>query len=168
MDPFILLIEKAAKSTFYLRLLNIALWKKIPFNWPHRIRVSEILPDGFVLRMPYRRSNLNHIRGIHACGLATLSEYVAGLTLLRKIGSTQYRIIMQQMHMQYHYQARMDVIARFELTEDWLKEHIIKPLETQDSTLIEMIVEVKDTDKNHVCTGTTTWQVKKWDKVRTK
>ncbi|MCZ2443853.1 MAG: DUF4442 domain-containing protein [Flavobacteriales bacterium] len=166
MDPFIRLIEKAARSSFYRRILNIILWKKIPFNWPHRIVVTEILPDGFVLKLPYKRQNLNHLRGIHACGLATLSEYVAGLTLLRKIGSKHYRIIMQEMHMSYRYQGRKDVFAQFELTDDWVQSHVLSQLESNDAIFVELSVMVKDADQKHICTGMTKWQIKKWNKIR--
>lgn len=168
MYQFNQVLQKASHSSFYRKLLNIILWKKIPFNKPHGFRITQVLKDGFEITMPYKRNNLNHINGLHACGLATLCEFVAGLTLLRKIGTSQYRLIMESLQMKYFYQAKMDVSVRFELDDKWVEKHVKKPLQTQDAIFVELNVPVYDTQKNLICSGTTRWQVKKWDKVRTK
>jgi acyl-coenzyme A thioesterase PaaI-like protein len=168
MDQFNQLLQKASRSSFYMMLLNMGLWKKIPFNKPHGFRITKILEHGFEITMPYKRNNLNHIKGLHACGLATLSEYVAGLTLLRKIGAKDYRLIMESLQMKYFYQAKMEVSVQFELDDAWVEEHVKKPLQTQDAVMVDLSVNVYDAQKNHICTGTTRWQVKRWDKVRTK
>ncbi|MCX7745197.1 MAG: DUF4442 domain-containing protein [Flavobacteriales bacterium] len=168
MDQFNQLLQKASRSSFYMMMLNLSLWKKIPFNKPHGFRITKILEHGFEITMPYKRNNLNHIKGLHACGLATLSEYVAGLTLLRKIGAKEYRLIMESLQMKYFYQAKMDVSVKFELDDSWVEEHVKKPLQNHDAVMVELNVNVFDAQKNHICTGTTRWQVKRWDKVRTK
>lgn len=168
MNQFNQLLQKASRSSFYMMLLNMGLWKKIPFNKPHGFRITKILEHGFEITMPYKRNNLNHIKGLHACGLATLSEYVAGLTLLRKIGAKDYRLIMESLQMKYFYQAKMEVSVQFELDDAWVEEHVKKPLQAQDAVMVDLSVNVYDTQKNHICTGITRWQVKRWDKVRTK
>jgi acyl-coenzyme A thioesterase PaaI-like protein len=168
MDQFNQMLQKASRSSFYRMLLNMGLWKKIPFNKPHGFRITRILEHGFEITMPYKRNNLNHIKGLHACGLATLSEYVAGLTLLRKIGATEYRLIMESLQMKYFYQAKMDVSVQFELDDTWVEEQVKKPLQTQDSVMVELTTHIYDKQKNHICTGTTRWQVKPWSKVKTK
>lgn len=167
MDQFNQMLQKASRSSFYMKLLNMGLWKKIPFNKPHGFRITRILEHGFEITMPYKRNNLNHIKGLHACGLATLSEYVAGITLLRKIGATEYRLIMESLQMKYFYQAKMDVSVQFELDDAWVEEQVKKPLQTQDAVMVDLNVQVYDAQNNHICTGTTRWQVKRWDKVRT-
>lgn len=149
-------------------MLNRGLWNKIPFNKPHGFKVTGILDHGFEITMPYKRKNMNHLKGLHACGLATVSEYVAGLTLLRKIGTTQYRLIMETLSMKYHYQAKQEVVAKFELDDNWVNEQVKTPLETSDAVFVDLNVELYDKSGNHISTGTTRWQVKKWDKVKTK
>lgn len=167
MDQLQRMIEKARGSSFYLGLLNYGLWARIPFNKPHRFRISRITDNGFEITMPYRRKNMNHLRGLHACGLATLTEYVAGLTLLRKVGSKRYRLIMETLTMKYHYQAKMAVTARFELDDAWVQTQVIQPLQNQDAVFVDLTVEIYDGGQNHICTGTTRWQLKDWSKVKT-
>lgn len=82
MNKLFSLIEKAKHSKLYLKILNVMLARSIPFNKPHGFTIKEIYDDGFKISLPYKRKNLNHIKGIHACALATLAEYTSGLTLM--------------------------------------------------------------------------------------
>jgi len=168
MDKFTAAIEKARKSNFQLWMLNKFIGKFIPFNAPHKFKIVEITDDGFEIEMPYMRKNLNHLKGIHACGLATLSELTAGLTLIRKLGFKEYRLIMQELKMDYYYQAKMPVRVKYELTEEFIQSKVKMPLQTEDSVFVELKTEVYDLQKNHICTATTKWQMKKWDAVKTK
>ena len=162
------LIKKAETSSFYLWLLNNILWKKIPFNNPHKIKIEKVESGALTISLPYKRKNKNHIGGIYACALATLSEYISGLTLMSSISEKEYRIILKNINITYHYQAKMKVQATFSLSEEFLQNEIIKPLKTSDSIFKELAVELYDTQKNHICTGLINWQIKKWEKVKTK
>ena len=168
MDKFNIAIEKARKSNFQLWILNTFIGKFIPFNGPHKFRIVEIMDDGFEIEMPYIKKNLNHLKGLHACGLATLSELTAGLTLIRKLDFKEYRLIMQELKMDYYYQAKMPVRARYELSNDFIQSTVKGPLENEDSVFVELKTEVYDKEKNHICTATTKWQMKKWTSVKTK
>ncbi len=168
MDKFTAAIEKARKSNFQLWILNIFIGKFIPFNGPHKYRIIGITDDGFEIEMPYMRKNLNHLKGLHACGLATLSELCAGLTLIRKLGFKDYRLIMQELNMEYFYQAKMPVRVNYELSEEFLSSQVKKPLETEEAVFVELKTDVYDLEKNHICTATTKWQIKKWNSVKTK
>lgn len=162
------IMEKAKSSSRHLSLLNFGLARMIPFNKPHRFKIIEIGDDFVKVKIPYRKYNFNHIKGIHACALATASEYSTGLVLLNKLNAKKYRIIMQKMEMQYHYQGKMDVIVSYKLTDEWLNKHIISPLETADSVVVYCEVEAHDLEGNHLSTGCIHWQIKPWDKVKTK
>jgi hypothetical protein len=118
--------------------------------------------------IPYRRKNLNHIKGLHACALATVSEFSTGFLLLTKLDSKKYRIIMQRLEMDYHYQGKMDAFAEFALTEDWLRNSIYDPLEVQPAVVIPCEIKVIDVRGNHLTTGKVYWQIKDWQKVKTK
>ena len=168
MDKFTHAINRARQSGFRLWILNKFIGKFVPFNGPHKYKITTITDDGFEIEMPYIRKNLNHLKGLHACGLATLSELIAGLTLMRRLGFKDYRLIMQELNMQYYYQAKMPVRVKYELTEAFLQEQVKTPLETEDAVFVELKAEVYDLEKNHICTGTTRWQVKKWKSVKTK
>ncbi|GIL23375.1 MAG: hypothetical protein BroJett042_18880 [Bacteroidota bacterium] len=76
------ILIKARYSGFYRWLLNIALDRMVPFNKPHGFKVIELEEYRLKTSLPYKRRNFNHIRGLHACGLATLSEFTTGFLLL--------------------------------------------------------------------------------------
>ena len=166
LDQFVL--RKARTSGFYRWLFNVMLDRMIPFNKPHGFRVHAFTDHGVVACMPYRRRNLNHIRGLHACGLATLTEFTSGLALIIHLDSKKYRIILQRLEMDYHYQGKMDAFASFEVLPEWLESNVLRPLESAGSVVVPCEVAIKDTDGNHLTTGKVFWQIKPWSNVRTK
>lgn len=161
-------VEKAKRSSFYRQLLNWSLDQMIPFNKPHKIRVLEIGDYHIKTLLPYRKKNFNHIKGLHACALATVSEFTTGFLLLSKLDAKKYRLIMQRLEMDYHYQGKMDAVASFSISEDWLKEFIYVPLQQQDAVIIICEIKILDLKDNHLTTGKVHWQVKDWQKVKTK
>lgn len=168
MDLFQKSVRKAEQSSFRLWLLNKMLHYKIPFNKPHGLTITRITPDGFEVRIPYTRRNHNHIRGIHACCLATASEYVCGLSLLRKLGSEKYRLIMEKMEVRYKYQAKEPVSVYLEVTDDFLREKVTGPLTQSDVVFVEFTAVIKNAQGQIISEADTRWQIKPWDKVRTK
>lgn len=140
----------------------------VPFNKPHGFKILEIGDDHLKTFVPYKRSNFNHIKGIHACALATLSEFTTGFLLLVKLDPKKYRLIMQKLEMEYHYQAKMNAFAYFSISENWLNAEVYHPLKTTDRVTIDSVVKIFDSDNNHLSTGNVTWQIKDWDKVKTK
>ena len=162
------LIQKAKTSSFYRKILNWSLNKMIPFNKPHRFSVVEISDYRLRTLVPYRKSNFNHIRGIHACALATVSEFTSGFLLLSRLDIKKYRLIMQRLEMDYHYQGKMDAIAEFEISEDWMQQQVYEPLTRQDAIVIPCEIRIHDVKGNHLTTGKIFWQIKDWTKVKTK
>ena len=159
-------MNKAKASSWNLWLLNNLLWWMIPFNKPHGLIITKITDNEVQVKMPYKRRNFNHIKGLHACGLATLCEYACGLQLMNALGADKYRIIMPELTMKYHYQAKKDVIVSFK-TSDALATEINEALLVADAILRSFDVPVLDTDGNAICTASVTWQIKPWSKVRT-
>ena len=162
------LLVRARHSGFYRWILNVGLCRMVPFNKPHHFEVVDLGDHHVKILIPYRRSNLNHIKGLHACALATISEYATGLLLLSKLGFEKYRIIMQRLEMDYHYQGKTDAYAEFTMTDDWIERSIESQLETQESVVIKCEVKVIDAQGKHLTTGNVYWQIKKWAKVKTK
>ncbi|MBL7849907.1 MAG: DUF4442 domain-containing protein [Cyclobacteriaceae bacterium] len=162
------ILEKAKHSSFWLWVLNRAHLRMVPFNIPHKFEIVEFSDDRLKAKIPYRRSNFNHIRGLHACALATLSEFTTGFLLLTRLDPAKYRIIMQRLEMDYHYQGKMDAFAEFVLTEEWYAREIIEPLTRAEAVVVPCVVKVVDVQGNHLTTGTVFWQVKNWSKVKTK
>jgi acyl-coenzyme A thioesterase PaaI-like protein len=161
-------LEKAKTSSFYRRLLNWSLNRMIPFNKPHQFKVVEIGDYYLRTQIPYRRSNFNHIRGLHACALATISEFTTGFLLVSKLDAKKYRLIMQKLEMNYHYQGKMNAFAEFQISEEWLNANIYSPLKSNEAIVVNCQVKIYDEQKNHLTTGNVYWQIKDWSKVKTK
>ena len=162
------ILRKAQSSDFYRYILNLALWRIVPFNKPHRLRITAITDDEVQIELPYIRKNLNHVGGIHACALATLCEYASGLCLLKHLPPKEYRIVMKGLNMTYHYQAKTAVRVKFRVTKEELNNDILIPLRDTESVFKDYQVDVFDEAENHICTGIINWQIKPWSKVRTK
>jgi acyl-coenzyme A thioesterase PaaI-like protein len=159
---------KARTSSFYRMLLNFTVGRMVPFNKPHRFRILEVGDDHIKTLIPYRKSNLNHIKGLHACALATISEFTTGLLLLARLDAKKYRLIMKRLEMDYHYQGKMDATAVFTITNDWLEGEIFAPLKNQESVVVECEIKIHDKAGNHLTTGRVFWQIKDWSRVKTK
>lgn len=162
------LIVKARRSKFWLFVLNFLMARSVPFNAPHKFRVVEIGADKIVTHAPYRRRNHNHIRGIHACAIATISEFAAGFLLLTKLDPAKYRLIMSKLDVDYSYQAKEEIFAESQMSDELLNQKVIEPLRESELTSIVMETVVRDGSGNEVAIAHTTWQIKRWDKVRTK
>ncbi len=162
------IIEKAKHSSFWLWVLNFSHPFQVPFNRPHGFEIVSFSEQHLKVRLPYRRSNMNHIRGLHACALATVSEFATGFMLLSRLDGTKYRMIMQRIEMDYHYQGKMDAFAEFTVTNDWLNNNILVPLSSSDAVVVPCVVKIHDDKGNHLTTGKVFWQFKNWSKVRTR
>jgi len=165
---FTKILKKAASSPVYMKILNFGLNHSIPFNKPHGIKVLEIDDHCIKTYIPYKKRNFNHIKGVHACALATLSEFTTGLMLISRLDSKKYRIIMKALYMDYHYQAKKNVFAKFNLSDEWLEQNVYEPLVTNDAVLVKCTVETRDEDEKLLAIGNIHWHIKPWEKVRTK
>lgn len=168
MNQLYWLGRKAKSSSFYLWLLNLALLRAIPFNKPHRLKISAISENEISAIALNRRCNQNHIKGIHACLLATLCEYVSGLSLTMYLPANEYRIILKTIHMTYHYQAKLDVSVNFKLDREDIEKTILVPLKTAEAVFREFKVDAFDSANNHICTGLINWQIKAWKNAKTR
>ena len=162
------IIEKAKDSAFYLKLLNWSLNRMVPFNKPHGFKVIEVADYHLKILIPYKKKNFNHIRGLHACALATLSEFTTGFLLVSRLDGKKFRLIMQRLEMEYHYQGKMNATAEFSVSEKWFTQYIYDPLKTSDAVVVPCEIKIHDVQGNHLTTGKVFWQIKNWSKVKLK
>ena len=162
------LIEKAKTSSFYLWLLNVTFDRMIPFNRPHGFRIVEIGAHHVRTRLPYKTKNLNHLKGLHACALATLTEITGGFIFVTQLDPAKYRIILKRLEVDYLYQGKTDAYGEFRISETWMEEKVIGPLRTAESVEVVSAVNIADEKGNGLTEGRATWQIKAWDKVKTK
>ena len=136
----------------------------IPFNSPHKFKFLDIKEGVTTLKLPYKRVNKNHLGGIHACAIATLGEFPAGIVLVKALGFAKYRLIMKKLDAEYFLQAKTAVIG----TATVSKEELIRvqsELKISDSSEVKVTTEIYDLNENHIATVNTTWQLKNWTKV---
>lgn len=162
------LLTNARSSGLSRWWLNAVLPWMIPFNRPHGFKVWPLKEGGISVRIPYWRINRNHIQGIHACALATAAEMCSGLSVLEQLDPRKYRLIMRSLHMEYHYQAKEAAVAVCVPAAERIRSEVMEPLRTADRIDHTSTVEVHDRSGKHLATGIITWQVKEWEKVRTR
>ncbi len=167
MEKLFNLIQKAQTSKKYLWLLNRIMNHSVRFNKPHGFQVIKITDEYIQTFAPYHKKNFNHVRGIHACALATVGELAAGLMLMHHFSPKSYRVIMSQIHIDYHYQAKKNVVATATLSSEE-KSNIMAVLSEQNKTIHTLISEIKDEDQALIATVKSTWQIKSWSEVKTK
>jgi len=162
------LTEKAMHSSFYRWLLNMSMKYSIPYNIPHRLTIESISKIYIRTSLPLIYKNKNHLNGMHACALATIGEFTGGALLVSRLDPTKYRLILKELQMKYIYQAKSKVYAEYTISDSILQEDIIKPLQQQDAIEYTITIPVRDIDDKVICIATTIWQIKSWDKVKTK
>ncbi len=158
------IVKRAYTSKFCLEVLNYGLWFKIPFNKPHRLRIIELSENSISVRIPYVRKNMNHLKGIHACALATASEYACGFLLISRLSADKYRLIMRSMHVDYTKQGKSDVYVKFNLDENRIEE-ITSKLKIEKQCLEILEVEVRDKQQNLISVAKLEWQLKEWKNI---
>lgn len=161
------LTTRARDSKAWLSLLNMVLGRVIPFNRPHGFAIETIGEEFIRTRSRYRKSNFNHIRGIHACAIATIAEFSAGFLLLTKLDPARYRLIMSNLEVEYVYQAKEDIFSESRFNSERLEAEVVAPLEEQELVTVKMESRVFDTSGHDIALAHTTWQIKKWDTVKT-
>jgi acyl-coenzyme A thioesterase PaaI-like protein len=161
-------IEKSKTSSFYLWLLNVVFNRMIPFNRPHGFRIVAVGDYHLRTKLPYKIKNLNHLKGLHACALATLTEITGGFILVTRLDPGKYRIILKKLEVDYLYQGKTDAFGEFKISEEWIQQKVLKPLEMAESVEVISEVNIHDAKGNQLTAGKAYWQVKDWSKVKTK
>lgn len=164
------LIDKLLENPNPLNImaLNKVLTVGVPFNAPHGFKIKKITNHQVVVSLPNRKLNHNHLGGVHACAMATVGEFSAGIALISSFGISKYRLIMAEMHCEFSWQGKTNlesVCVRSGID----KEAIAQGLENEGTYLqpLETIIYEADSRKE-VCRVKTIWQLKKWEKVRLK
>ncbi len=163
------LIDKlmANPSKTNVMALNKVLTIGIPFNAPHGFKIKSLSPEAVVITAPDRKLNHNHLGGIHACAIATIGEFCAGMALLSSFGISRYRLILAELNVKYSYQGRSDLEGTCS-PHQIEKEKISQALQDNGKHLQTMQTIIRDKFGAEVAIVTTTWQLKSWDQVKTR
>ena len=139
----------------------------IPFNAPHGFTIKKIESESVEIHMSNRKLNHNHLGGMHACAMATLGEYCAGLTFIKNFGLDDYRLIMKELKAEYYLQGRTNLIGKAYITEEQVAK-LRADLELSEKVLFPHQTEIFNTKGEKVALIQTLWQLKRWDKVNLK
>jgi acyl-coenzyme A thioesterase PaaI-like protein len=150
-----------------LFLLNKFLRIGIPFNGPHNFKISKLSADEVIILLPSKRINHNHLGGVHACAMATVGEYCAGLALLKTFGISKYRLILAELNVQYLYQGRTDLVGICNPNQIH-GEVVQKYLERDGQFYQHLETIIKNSEGKEVALIRTLWQLKSWEIVKTK
>lgn len=163
------LIDKllANPTPLNLMALDKVLRVGIPFNAPHGFKIKTLNSDAVIISLPNRKLNHNHIGGIHACAMATVGEYCAGMSLLQSFGISKYRLIMSELSVKYTYQGRVDLEGVCSPNQIDV-EKVRLGLEKDGKYSQPLKTIIRDLNGKEVAEVTTVWQLKNWEQVKTK
>lgn len=139
----------------------------IPFNAPHGFKIKTLNKDAVIISLPNRKLNHNHLGGIHACAMATVGEYCAGMSLLTSFGISKYRLILAELNVKYTYQGRVELEGVCYPNQIDV-EAVAAGLEKEGKYLQKLTTTVRDLNGKEVAEVTTVWQLKNWEQVKTK
>ena len=151
-------------SKLKLKALETMFNNGIPFNTPHKFKFTQITNQKTLITLPFIRKNKNHLGGIHACAVATLGEYPAGLSIIKRFGASRYRIIMKRIQVEYFKQAKEELVGEVIINQKEFDE-VEKKLTTEDQVDIVMTTNILNGSDEVISVVHTTWQLKNWTKV---
>ncbi len=163
------MIDKLLAHPTQLNMLALdkVLQVGIPFNAPHGFKILSLGPDEVIVALPNRKLNQNHLGGVHACAMATVGEYAAGMSLLKSSGISRYRLILAELNVRYTYQGRMDLEAICSLRQ--IDKSLVEAgLATESKYIQRLTTLIRDREGNKVAEVETIWQLKPWEQVKTK
>lgn len=140
------------------RLLDVLLNFGIPFNRWLGLRIREFGTDHVVIESPPTTLRKNHVGSAHACALALIGEYAAGLLIAQHFPIDTHRFIIGRLDIEYKKQGRGTLSGVAQAPVEWP--------ELQDGEAwISMQTEITDEKNETVAVCKTEWQVKSWAKV---
>ena len=139
------------------RLMRVAL----PFNRPHRIGISMVTTDRVEVSLPDRRSNRNHLGGMHACAMATALEFGSGASVLLEVGMRDYRIIMSRLEVDYLDKPKGDCTVRVERNTPDI-QGLSGVLEKEGVARLALSSSLYDARGEHCAQALVHWHLKAW------
>ena len=159
------LLNQSTISPMKLKLLEKVFRFGIPFNAPHGISFVEISGNRVKMKMANKRSNHNHIGTMHACSIATLGEFPAGLNLLKNLSAQSFRFVLVKLQIDYHHHGSTDLFGVCDI-DDSTRDLIESKKKSGESFEITLTTEVSNTKDRAIASVHTTWQVKPWGQVK--
>ncbi|MBT4761343.1 MAG: DUF4442 domain-containing protein [Bdellovibrionaceae bacterium] len=133
----------------------------IPFNKDLGLRIQELDENQVKIKSLPKKRRRNHLGGAHACALALVGEYPAGLVIAQNFPPHKYRIIMNKLEIEYFKQGFNVLYA-----EASKPDSFAEPVDHE--TTINMTTEIKNADGELIAICKTQWPIKEWKYVKKK
>ena len=119
-----------------------------------------IKQEGNSLTLEPKEELLNHLGSIHAGALFTLAESQSGLTLIKQFGKANVKALLRSSNIKYKAEAKSQLRAT-----GYIKAKDIEKFNTQLNkkarALIDVAVEILDTEQKSVLTATFSWFIQR-------
>ena len=119
-----------------------------------------IKQEGNSLTLEPKEELLNHLGSIHAGALFTLAESQSGLTLIEQFGKANVKALLRSSNIKYKAEAKSQLRAT-----GYIKAKDIEKFNTQLNkkarALIDVAVEILDTEQKSVLTATFSWFIQR-------
>jgi acyl-coenzyme A thioesterase PaaI-like protein len=155
---------KNSSQAFALKIIEKIFNIGIPFNFSRSFKLIELSEVKTKIKMPCIRANKNHLGGMHACAIATLGEYAAGLSLIKRFGSSDYRLIMKELKTDYIKQASNDLYGEVTIEKAEL-DQVESIIATDEKASISVLTNILNAQDEVVAVVQTEWQLKGWQAV---
>ncbi len=158
IDPF-KYFGQLPPGSIQFRLMDRFMNFFVPFNRNLGFKIHSLDKNCAIIYSPKSTRRKNHVGTTHACALALLGEYPAGLLLAQNYSVSQYRMIITSLNAIYHKPGvgLLTAIA---------KRPLELPGKVDGETSIEMITQITNSKKEPICTCHTQWQIKEWQLTR--
>ncbi len=143
------------------RVMDVAINLAIPFNRWLGMKIIAMSAVQVRVSSPPRTLRRNHVGGAHACALALLGEYPAGVLISQTYSMQDYRMIIAKLDVEYFKQGRGTLIGEATAPSQW-------PEEKDGEVWLELQTEIKNEKGEMVAVAKTKWQLKKWELIKTK
>ena len=106
------ILKNVPEGRLKQKILDYTFSWAIPFNKGLGLKLTEVSTDRVEVTSKPLRKRQNHVGGAHACFLALMGEYAAGLCLAQNFSPEKYRMIIGSLKMNYlkHYMAEFALI----------------------------------------------------------
>lgn len=154
-------VDRIPNQEVKKHVLDLALNLAVPFNRWLGFHIQELGPEKVVVVSPPRTLRQNHLGGAHACALALLGEYPAGILLSQNFSPEEFRIIISKLEVEYHKQGRGSVTGVAVSPQVW-------PQIVDGEVFIDLKTHITNEKNELVALVSTKWQLKEWGRVRVK
>lgn len=156
-NPF-KIVERIPSVKFRNRALDVMFTVAIPFNRWLGMRLGHVSEEQVTVISPATTLRQNHVGGAHACAIALIGEYAAGLLAAQHYTPDRYRLIIGKLDIDYLKQGKGTLVGTAVAPTEW-------PKVVDGEGWVDMKTEITNKAGQTVAICKTKWQLKEWGAV---